>query len=94
MSDCNGNQLKSHLGCSLCLGRLVASAHDLYLECLLVQRLETTPFIYLSQEPKVYTYEYLPIFRTITEMIPPMTAMPTKTPTMIPTRVPTDKPPE
>ena len=47
-----------------------------------------------SQEPKVYTYEYLPIFRTITEMIPPKTAMPSKTPTMIPTRVPTDKPPE
>ena len=47
-----------------CLERLVASAHDLYLECLLVQRLETTPFIYVSQEPKVYTYEYLPdIFR-------------------------------
>ena len=66
----------------------MASAHDLYLECLLVQRLETTPFIYLSQEPKVYTYEYLPIFRTITEMIPPMTAMPTKTPTMIPTMSP------
>lgn len=78
-----------------CLGSLVASAHDFYLECVLVQRLETTPFIYLSQEPKVYTYEYRPdIFRTITEMIPPMTAMPSKTPTMIPTRVPTEKPPE